>query len=168
MRTHHRQHPHFSQHSLTATSAPKCQKSTANSGLLSEFVYSENQPALTQLLLPLLHHLGEQSRWLLWLTPTQKLSRRWLAQSGLPVDKIVQVSQLQGMASVDAMERALLTGNYSVVLGWLPELNDLDRKRLQVAAEVGGSYGFIMKPLISPFCADGQPPAVKIHSSVYH
>ncbi|EIC84765.1 SOS cell division inhibitor [Serratia sp. M24T3] len=144
------------------------QNSKANSGLLSEFVYSEDQPALVQLLLPLLHHLGEQSRWLLWLTPTQKLSRRWLAQSGLPVSKIVQVSQLQGIASVDAMERALLTGNYSVVLGWLPELSDSDRKRLQIAAEVGGSYGFIMKPQNDPFSVAGQPSAVKIHSSVYH
>ncbi len=168
MRTHHRNYPHFSQHPLSASTTPVCKNSKANSGLLSEFVYSEDQPALTQLLLPLLHHLGEQSRWLLWLTPTQKLSRRWLAQSGLPVSKIVQVNQLQGIASVDAMERALMTGNYSVVLGWLPELNDSDRKRLQVAAEAGGSYGFIMKPQNDPFSVTGQPSAVKIHSSVYH
>ncbi|CAM3487622.1 cell division inhibitor SulA [Rouxiella silvae] len=168
MRTHHRHHAQFSQPHITSRPTPACQNSSANSGLLSEFVYSENQPALTQLLLPLLHHLGAQSRWLLWLTPTQKLSRRWLAQSGLPVDKIVQVNQLQGIASVDAMERALLTGNYSVVLGWLPELSDSDRKRLQVAAEIGGSYGFIMKPLEERFSTGGQPPAVKIHSSVYH
>lgn len=168
MRTHYRNHPHFSQHPISANAAPMCKNSKANSGLLSEFVYSEDQPALIQLLLPLLHHLGEQSRWLLWLTPTQKLSRRWLAQSGLPVSKIVQVNQLQGIASVDAMERALLTGNYSVVLGWLPELSDSDRKRLQIAAEVGGSYGFIMKPQNDPFSVNGQPSAVKIHSSVYH
>ncbi len=168
MRTHHRNPLQLTQLPLAANAAPMCQNSRANSGLLSEFVYSEDQPALIQLLLPLLHHLGEQSRWLLWLTPTQKLSRHWLAQSGLPVGKIVQVSQLSGIASVDAMERALLTGNYSVVLGWLPDLSDSDRKRLQIAAEIGGSYGFIMKPQNAPFPASGQPPTVKIHSSVYH
>lgn len=168
MRTHYRHCPSLKQRHLTSCPTPVVQNSTTNSGLLSEFVYSENQSALTQLLLPLLHHLGAQSRWLLWLTPAQKLSRRWLAQSGLPVDKIVQVNQLQGIDSVDAMERALLTGNYSVVLGWLPELSDSDRKRLQVAAEIGGSCGFIMKPLKERFSACGQPSAVKIHSSVYH
>ena len=168
MRTQRHHHTPLSQPTLPVSRTPMRYDSATHSGLLSEFVYSENQPALTQLLLPLLHHFGTQSRWLLWLTPTQKLSRRWLSQSGLPVDKIVQVNQLQGIASVDAMERALLTGNYSVVLGWLPELSDSDHKRLRVAAEIGGSYGFIMKPLNPSFSMEGHCAEVKIHSSLYH
>ncbi|MGQ7170909.1 SulA-like leucine-rich domain-containing protein, partial [Escherichia sp. R-CC3] len=38
-------------------------------GLISEVVYREDQPMMTQLLLlPLLQQLGQQSRWQLWLT----------------------------------------------------------------------------------------------------
>ncbi|WP_275585142.1 SulA-like leucine-rich domain-containing protein, partial [Stenotrophomonas maltophilia] len=81
------------------------------------------------------------SRWLLWLTPQQKLSKQWLQQSGLPVDKMVQLSQISPVNTVEAMEKALQTGNYSVVLGWLPELTEEDRLKLRRAAELGNAYG---------------------------
>lgn len=46
-------------------------------GLISEIVYREDQPMMTQLLLlPLLQQLGQQSRWQLWLTPQQKAQPR--------------------------------------------------------------------------------------------
>ena len=50
---------------------------------------------MTQLLLlPLLQQLGQQSRWQLWLTPQQKLSREWVQSAGLPLTKVMQISQL--------------------------------------------------------------------------
>ncbi len=56
---------------------------------------------MTQLLLlPLLQQLGQQSRWQLWLTPQQKLSREWVQASGLPLTKVMQISQLS-LATVD-------------------------------------------------------------------
>ncbi len=57
-------------------------------GLISEIVYREDQPMMTQLLLlPLLQQLGQQSRWQLWLTPQQKLSREWVQSAGLPLSR---------------------------------------------------------------------------------
>ncbi|VDZ64616.1 Cell division inhibitor SulA [Serratia odorifera] len=146
MRTQSLYQPHFS-HSARAMnhSAPVSGANNEN-GLISELVYNEHQPAVAQLLLPLLQQLGMQSRWLLWLTPQQKLSKRWLQQSGLPIDKVVQLSQISPLNTVEAMEKALLTGNYSVVLGWLPDLTDEDRLKLRRAAELGNAYGFIMRP----------------------
>ncbi len=168
MRTQHLTNHHFSQSALPVSHTQVNSSASLNNGLITEFVYSASQPAFAQLLLPLLQHLGMQSRWLLWLTPQQKLSRHWLSQSGLPVDKMVQVNQITAMSTVDAMEKALLTGNYSVVLGWLPDLNDSERERLQIAARQGGSYGFIMKPTNEQNSASGHHSTVKIHSSVYH
>jgi cell division inhibitor SulA len=81
---------------------------------------------------------------------------------------MVQVNQITAMSTVDAMEKALQTGNYSVVLGWLPDLNDAERERLQIAARQGGAYGFIMKPTNEQNSACGHHSTVKIHSSVYH
>jgi len=162
---HHLRHqavPASTAHVSAPTSMAK------NSGMLTEFVYCESQPALSELLLPVLQHLGMQSRWLLWLTPQQKLSRHWLSESGLPVSKIVQVSQMNAMSAVDAMEKALQTGNYSVVLGWLPDLSDVERERLRLAALQGGAYGFIMRPTNGQNSAHGQQATAKIQSSVYH
>lgn len=64
---------------------------TAN-GLISEIVYREDQPMMTQLLLlPLLQQLGQQSRWQLWLTQQQKLSREW---PSLPVCRCLKSCKL--------------------------------------------------------------------------
>lgn len=168
MRTQSLYQTHFS-HSARAMnhSAPVSGTNNEN-GLISELVYNEHQPAVAQLLLPLLQQLGMQSRWLLWLTPQQKLSKRWLQQSGLPIDKVVQLNQISPLNTVEAMEKALLTGNYSVVLGWLPDLTDEDRLKLRRAAELGNAYGFIMRPQPVTNSNQGQCSTLKIHSSLYH
>ncbi|EMN8761861.1 SOS-induced cell division inhibitor SulA [Serratia marcescens] len=168
MRTQSLYQPHFSQGSFTARNAEKNTDVGKENGLISELVYNERQPAVAQLLLPLLLQLGKQSRWLLWLTPQQKLSKQWLQQSGLPVDKMVQLSQISPVNTAEAMEKALQTGNYSVVLGWLPELTEEDRLKLRRAAELGNAYGFIMRPQRDINPTHGHCSTLKIHSSLYH
>ncbi len=139
-------------------------------GVISEVVYSEDQPWLTQLvLLPLLQQLGQQSRWQLWLTPQQKLSRQWVQASGLPLAKVMQASQLDPLFTVDAMVKALQTGNYSVVIGWLPEeLTDDEHFRLSNAAAKGNAIGFIMRPTRTLKSGCRPRSGLKIHSSLYH
>ncbi len=150
--------------------ASACTASAQATGLISELIYCDDQPALTQmLLLPLLQQLGTQSRWQLWLTPPQKLSRSWLRQSGLPLDKVMQVQSTEAITTVEAMIKALQTGNYSVVLGWLPgEMTPDERRRLQEAASCGQALGLIMRP--NSINIAGQRPfnGLKIHSSLYH
>ncbi|CNK92998.1 SOS-induced cell division inhibitor SulA [Yersinia pseudotuberculosis] len=168
MRTQSLKPYHANYHSLTTNDSPTRVDAPTDSGLISEFVYSENQPVVTQLLLPLLQQLSKQSRWLLWLTPQQKLSRSWLKQSGLPINKVVQLRQINPLSTVEAMEKALLTGNYSVVLGWLPELTEDDRIRLRLAAKLGNAYGFVMRRLNDTKVGSGQCATLKIHSYLYH
>ncbi|WP_337264040.1 MULTISPECIES: SOS-induced cell division inhibitor SulA [unclassified Serratia (in: enterobacteria)] len=166
MRTQSLYQPHLSHASLATDKAIKTPRN--GNGLISELVYNEHQPAVVQLLVPLLQQLGMQQRWLLWLTPQQKLSRQWLQQARLPVNKIVQLNQINPMNTVDAMERALLTGNYSVVLGWLPELTEEDRLKLSQAAELGNAYGFIMRPQCDTDVPHRHCSTLKIHSTLYH
>ncbi|MGM3173517.1 SOS-induced cell division inhibitor SulA [Dickeya lacustris] len=141
---------------------------TANSGgFISEIVYSDGHTLLTPLLLPLLQQLGAQSRWLLWLSPQQKLSRLWLQQAGLPLEKMVELYRVKSISIVDAMERALMTGNYSAVLCWLDnELDNEQKVRLQNAALHGNTYGFILrseeKTIVRHFST------LRIHSGLYH
>lgn len=168
MRTQSLNQSHFSQVPLPAGQPVANAKDDKKNGLISELVYSEQQSVVTQLLVPLLQQLGQQSRWLLWLTPQQKLSKSWLKQAELPVSKVVQLSQISPLATVDAMEKALLTGNYSVVLGWLPELTEQDRIKLSRAAELGNSYGFIMRPQRDTNSPHQHHSTLKIHSPLYH
>ena len=139
-------------------------------GLISEIVYREDQPMMTQLLLlPLLQQLGQQSRWQLWLTPQQKLSREWVQSAGLPLSKVMQISQLSPCHTIDSMIRALRTGNYSVVICWLAEeLTADEHERLVNAAQVGSAMGFIMRPVRNQGTLGRQLSGLKIHSNLYH
>jgi len=141
-----------------------------STGLISEVVYREDQPGMTQLLLlPLLQQLGQQSRWQLWLTPQQKLSRQWVQAAGLPLTKLMQISQLSPDDTLESMIRALRTGNYSVVIGWhAEELTDDEHQRLVQAAEEGNAMGFIMRPVRRDPHATRQLSGLKIHSNLYH
>jgi cell division inhibitor SulA len=152
---------------LSAHSAEAIEAST---GLISEVVYREDQPGMTQLLLlPLLQQLGQQSRWQLWLTPQQKLSREWVLSAGLPLTKVMQISQLSPCLTLESMIRALRTGNYSVVIGWhAEELTEEEHHRLAIAAEEGNAIGFVMRPVQCNPLAARQHSGIKIHSNLYH
>lgn len=142
----------------------------SSTGLISEVLYREDQPMMTQLLLlPLLQQLGQQERWQLWLTPQQKLSRQWVQASGLPLSKVMQVSQMLPEMTLESMIRALRTGNYSVVIGWVAEeLSEDEHHRLTIAAEEGNAMGFIMRPVRSTSLPTRQFSGLKIHSNLYH
>ncbi|HBO23656.1 MULTISPECIES: SOS-induced cell division inhibitor SulA [unclassified Providencia] len=140
-------------------------------GIVSELVYDEKHPIMDYILLPMLRQFGIQSRWLLWLSPNKKLSKHWLEQAGIPTHKVMQLSHMESITTIDAMEKALRSGNYSVVLGWLPEISEHDFIRLQYAAQEGRSIGFIMRPQMTYNMASinsGQQNHLKIHSDYYH
>ncbi|OTA21698.1 phosphatidate cytidylyltransferase [Xenorhabdus beddingii] len=146
---------------------PQCASPTEK-GMVSELVYNEHQPAINHILLPLLRQSGNENRWLLWVTPNQRLSRQWLINSGLPLDKIVQLTQIRPIASINAMEKALASGNYSIVLGWLPELSEYEVNRLHLAAQRGTALGFIMRPQKLTHQLNSPPVRLQIHSIYYH
>ncbi|HEY4467735.1 MAG TPA: SOS-induced cell division inhibitor SulA [Klebsiella sp.] len=164
---------HANRSPLTSTSVRHRSHDAAEqpaNGLISEIVYREDQPMMTQLLLlPLLQQLGQQSRWQLWLTPRQKLSREWVQSSGLPLSKVMQISQLSPANTLESMVRSLRTGNYSVVIGWhSDELSIGEHERLVAAAEEGHAMGFIMRPVRNPDQRGRQLFGLKIHSNLYH
>jgi len=155
---------------VTTASHTLTSVNSAHTALISEVQYREDQPMMAQLLLlPLLQQLGQQSRWQLWLTPQQKLSREWVQSAGLPLTKVMQINQLSPCDTVESMIRALRTGNYSVVIGWLPEeLTEEEHFRLTEAAEEGNAIGFIMRPVRPDSYRRGQLSGLKIHSNLYH
>lgn len=141
-----------------------------SAGWVTELSYSEDQSGMTQqLLLPLLQQLSTQSRWQLWLMPPQKLNRQWLQRSGLPLDKIMQIPPSSQIISVEAMIKALSSGNYSVVLGWISqEITPSERRRLDEAAMQGQALGLIMRPQINAISSSRPVNRLKIHSTLYH
>ncbi|EPE1852290.1 SOS-induced cell division inhibitor SulA [Cronobacter dublinensis] len=164
----HQNRAHGSRRLAKETAGALAQAETK--GLISEVMYNEDQPWMTQLvLLPLLQQLGQQSRWQLWLTPQQRLSREWVESSGLPLTKVMQVSQMNPQITIDSMIRALETGNYSVVIAWLhDDLTDDEHRRLTEAAEKGNAMGFLMRPVQPSLTGDRPRSGLRIHSRMVH
>lgn len=143
-------------------------------GMISELLY-QDPLIINHILLPLLKQYSNESRWLLWLNPQQKLNRLWLKEAGLPLNKIIQLNQEHKITTVDLMEKALLSGNYSVVLGWLPEISTEEMKTLEYAAHKGKTLGFIMRQqnsnnshIENSNTSNRHLNSVKIHSTHYH
>ena len=138
-------------------------------GGITELRSSEQPGMLQLLLLPVLKQLSEQSRWQLWLTPAQKLNRSWMQQSGLPLEKSMHITESERFSTVESMVKALRTGNYSVVLAWIPyELNDDERIELEQAAAEGGALGLIMRPQDHERALSRQSKSAKIPSDLFH
>ncbi|CCJ78858.1 cell division inhibitor SulA [Cronobacter muytjensii] len=164
----HQNRAHGSRRLAKETAGALAQAETK--GLISEVMYNEDQPWMTQLvLLPLLQQLGQQSRWQLWLTPQQRLSREWVESAGLPLTKVMQVSQMNPQVTIDSMIRAMETGNYSVVIAWLhDDLTDNEHRRLTEAAEKGNAMGFLMRPVQPSLTGDRPRSGLRIHSRMVH
>jgi cell division inhibitor SulA len=148
----------------------------ANAGLtqpalggITELRYSEQPGIMQMLLLPVLKQLSEQSRWQLWLTPAHTLNRSWMQQSGLPLEKSMHITESERLSTVESMVKALRTGNYSVVLAWIPyELNDEERLELELAASEGEALGLIMRPQGHERVLTRQSNPSKIPSDLFH
>ncbi|HGJ5875265.1 MAG TPA: SOS-induced cell division inhibitor SulA [Arsenophonus sp.] len=136
-------------------------------GIVNEWIYNEKNPMVEILLTSLLHRLSDESRWLLWLNPNRKLSRNWLINSELPLNKIIQINSLSPEMSVIAMKKALASGNCSIVLGWLPPLSESCIQHLEQAAQLGNTIGFLMRPE-NTNCYRVHSNQLKIHSNYYH
>jgi len=138
-------------------------------GGITELRYSEHPGMMQLLLLPVLKQLSEQSRWQLWLTPAQKVSRDWLQQSGLPLEKSMHIAESDKFSTVESMVKALRTGNYSVVLAWIPyELRENERLALQQAAEEGEALGLILRSAEHLSASRRQLDLTKIPSDLFH
>lgn len=97
--------------------------------------------------MPFLQQLGQQERWQLWLSPERRLNRHWISRLGLSERKSVSLRTASIQESVQTLEKALRSGNFSSVTAWLPALSVEDRQRLDLAAEEGDCYCFILQPM---------------------
>ena len=124
---------------------------------------------MQMMLLPLLQQLSQQSRWQLWLTPAHKLNRAWLQESGLPLDKSMHIADSERLNAVEAMVKALRTGNYSVVLAWIPyDLDEDERRQLENAAAEGEALGLILRASGTSEAPLRPQTAIKIQSDLFH
>jgi cell division inhibitor SulA/protein ImuA len=108
------------------------------------------------LFLPALARLAGDGRYIAWIAPPYIPYAPALAQRGLPLERLLIIHSRSPAESLWASEQALRCPAIGAVLGWAEHLVDKSLRRLQLAAEAGGSLGILHRP---PAAAHQASPA---------
>ncbi len=117
---------------------------------LTEIISEQLGAAEWRLLLPALAGLSQGKRWLAWVAPSQKPHAQFYEQAGVDLSHVLLVEPAVGRAptleeQLKTTEQVLSGGNCAAVITWFDaELSQHQMRRLQVAAQQGGSWGIII------------------------
>lgn len=122
---------------------------------LTEILLQDHGTGELELLMPALARLSNPERgcddgetgWIAWIAPPFQPYPPALLQWGLSLSRILVMHPRRGNEALWAAEQALSSGNCAAVLLWLDAMNDTAGRRLQLAAETGGSWAVAFRPL---------------------
>ena len=87
--------------------------------------------------------MSREDGWLLLVAPPWIPYAPALVARGIRLSKLVVVDTRSDKDTLWAAEQSLRAGNCSAVLAWPAAINERSLRRLQLAAEEGGSFGAI-------------------------
>jgi hypothetical protein len=125
-------------------------------GAVTELMPESQGIGELSLLLPALAQLSQAGRHLVWISPPYLPYPPALMQHGLVLNRLVLIEAHDARAVLWAAEQALRCPAVGAVLAWPTELNERGVRRLQLAAETGGSCGLLYR---SPSAALQPSPA---------
>jgi hypothetical protein len=99
-----------------------------------------------RLVAPALAALARAGRYIAWIAPPLLPYAPALAEAGLPLERMLIVHTRDLTESLWAMQQTLRCPLFGAVLGWPPSITDRNIRRLQLAAEAGGSLGILYRP----------------------
>ncbi len=117
------------------------------------------------LLMPALSRLARTGRYIAWIAPPYLPYAPALAARGLPLERLLLIQTGSLQESLWAAEQALRCPAVGAVLGWPAHIVDRNVRRLQLAAEAGGSLGVLYRP---PEAAREASPAalrLRLHAA---
>jgi len=118
------------------------------------------------LLMPALSNLTRAGRYIAWIAPPYLPYAPALAQRGLPLDRVLLIKTRTLQESLWATEQALRCPAIGATLSWPAYIADKNVRRLQLAAESGGSLGFLYRP--AEAARESSPAALRLrlHASL--
>lgn len=112
------------------------------------------------LLAPGLSKLARAGRHLVWIAPPYLPYAPALAQRGVPLERLLLVRTRTARDALWATEQALRCPTVGAVLGWPEYLADQSVRRLQLAAEAGGTLGILYRSTAA--AATPSPAALRL------
>jgi len=125
-------------------------------GALTELLHDREGIGELRLVAPALARLSEAGRWVAWVAPPYLPYAPALAAAGIRLSRLLVIGKTTPRDSLWAAEQALRAGSIGAVLFWPSDIDPRALRRLQLAAEAGGSVGLLYRPLRA---ADEASPA---------
>ncbi len=113
------------------------------------------------LLMPALSRLSRAERAIVWIAPPYLPYAPALAQAGVALERVLIVQACSAQESLWAAEQALRCPAVGAVLSWPLQIADRNVRRLQLAAETGGSLGIVYRPAAA--LREHSPAALRLH-----
>jgi len=125
-------------------------------GAITELMPDAQGIGELSLLLPALAQLSRAGRYIAWIAPPCLPCPQALTRHGLALERLLLVQTRDVQTGLWATEQALRCPAIGAVLAWPAALDDRRVRRLQLAAEAGGSCGLLYRP---PAAAQQPSPA---------
>jgi hypothetical protein len=129
-------------------------------GALTEILMERAGAGELTLVVPALARLTREGRWLAFIAPPYLPYAPALARAGIELAKVLWVQPKEAGEALWAAEQALRSGACGAVLLWANNLEDKHLRRLQLAAEHGGSLGFLFRTL--DHAKESSPAALRL------
>lgn len=113
-------------------------------GSLTEVIVGEGSALQPCQLLPILAHCNDHQRWLMWLSPSQAMNKRWLINAGLQNSPVLHVS-IDAETQLELCEKALASAKSHLIIEWTGALEKVNRAQLRAMAEQNGTHLFLIR-----------------------
>ena len=129
-------------------------------GALTEILPQHEGIGELRILGPALAQLSGQGKFIAWIAPPYLPYAPALAAAGIALARVVIVKTAKDSDSLWAAEQALRTAACGGVLAWPRRISYTELRRLQLAAEGGGSLALLFRP--SEAAREPTPAALRI------
>jgi hypothetical protein len=128
-------------------------------GALTEIIVPRFGVGELRLLLPAITRLTRE-RWLAFVAPPYIPYAPALARAGVDLSHVLVVNTNERSDTLWAAEQALRAGTCGAVLSWPTKTDFKWLRRLQLAAEAGGTMGIVFSPM--HYAATSSPAALRL------
>lgn len=133
-------------------------------GAVSEILTRHPGGGELTLLMPALAHISQEGGWLAFVTPPYVPYAPALLRAGVDLGHVLLVQPGDLRGTLWAAEQALRAGN-GAVLVWAPDIDGKPLRRLQLAAEAGGSLAFLFRSI--RHAGESSPAALRLRLTAH-
>jgi hypothetical protein len=135
-------------------------------GVVAELLTEHVGIGELSLLIPALARLSQEDGWLVLVAPPWIPYAPALAARGIRLSRLIVANAVSDKDTLWATEQSLRAGNCSAVLAWPTAPSEQSLRRLQLAAEEGGSFGMVFGKVARATLA--SPAPLRLHVGVRH